>query len=130
LEWGLYFYSMKILGRVSFELETLAFLLCSVGIMLLCGEGVKTTYTQLLGVAIGTVLYCFLIWFLGSPARVMRWRVAAGVLAMLLFAANLLLAKEHNGARNWITLGPFSLQPSELIKIAFILVGASTLDRL
>lgn len=130
LEWSLYFYSMKILGRVSFELETLAFLLSGVGVMLLSGVGVKITYTQLLGVAIGVVLYCFLVWFLGDPERVMRWRVAAGALAMLLFAANLLLARERNGARNWIVLGPFSLQPSELIKIAFILVGASTLDRL
>lgn len=35
-----------------------------------------------------------------------------------------------NGARNWIFIGGFSFQPSELVKICFILAGASTMDRI
>ena len=34
------------------------------------------------------------------------------------------------GDRNWVRLGGFSLQPSELAKIAFIAAGTATLDRL
>ncbi|MEF2795288.1 MAG: FHA domain-containing protein, partial [Hydrogeniiclostridium sp.] len=37
MEWGLYLYSMKGLDHVSFELETIAFLLAGTGIMLLSG---------------------------------------------------------------------------------------------
>ncbi len=130
MEWGLYLYSMKGLGRVSFELETIGFLLSGIGILLISGMDVKSTYVQLGAVAAGIILFSIMIWFLSDLDRVMRWRLAIGILAVLLFAANLLLARERNGARNWINLGPLSIQPSEFIKIAFIFVGASTLDRL
>lgn len=130
MEWGLYAYSIHGLGRVSFELETIAFLLSGIGIFLIAGTGVKNTYVQLAAMAAGIILFCGMIWFLGDLDRVMKWRVAIGVFAVLLFAANLLLAKERYGARNWISIGPVSVQPSEFIKIAFLFVGASTLDRL
>lgn len=130
LEWSLYFFSMKVLKRVSFELETIAFLNSGIGIMLLAGTGVQNTWVQLAAVAVGILLFCMIIWFLGDLDRAMRWRAAIGVVALLLFAANLVLGKEYNGAKNWIELGPVTVQPSELVKIAFILVGASTLDRL
>lgn len=130
LEWGLYFFSMKRLGRVSFELETIAFFNSGVGVLLISGTGIKSTWFQLAALAVGIVLFCFIIWFLGDLDRAMRWRAAIGVLAILLFAANLVLGREYNGAKNWIELGPVTLQPSELVKIAFIFVGASTLDRL
>ena len=130
LEWGLYFFSMKILKRVSFELETIAFLLSGVGILLIAGTGIENTVLQLAALGAGEVLFCAIIWFLGDLDRAMRWRVAIAVLALLLFAANLVLGREYNGAKNWIELGPVTIQPSELIKIAFIFVGTSTLDRL
>ena len=130
MEWGMYFYSVKLLGRVSFELETVAFLLCGIGVMLIAGTGVKNSYTQLAAMLLGVILFCVMIWFLGDLGRVMRWRIVIGALAVLLFAANLVLGKEHNGSKNWIYLGNVSVQPSEFIKIAFVFVGASTLDRL
>jgi len=130
MEWGLYIYSMKGLGRVTFELETVAFLLSGIGILLISGTGVENTYVQLGAMGIGIVLFCMMIWFLSDLDRVMKFRIAIGVAAILLFAANLLLAHERNGARNWISLGGIGVQPSEFIKIAFIFVGASTLDRL
>ena len=34
------------------------------------------------------------------------------------------------GAANWISIGGFSFQPSELAKICYIFAGAATLDRL
>ncbi|WP_255575491.1 FtsW/RodA/SpoVE family cell cycle protein [Caproiciproducens faecalis] len=130
MEWLLYLFSMKGLGHVSFELETIAFLLSSIGILLISGTGVENTYLQLGALFGGILLFCTMIWFLSDLDRVMRWRLAIGILAVLLFAANLVLAREHNGSRNWISLGPVSIQPSEFIKIAFVFVGTSTLDRL
>lgn len=130
LEWGLYVFSIPIRGRVSFELETIGFLLSGIGIFLIYGAGMEDTIKQLGALGIGVVFFCFMIWFLGDLDRAMRWRVAIGVLAILMFAANLVLGHMKNGARNWISFGPVSVQPSEFIKIAFIFVGASTLDRL
>lgn len=130
MEWGLYFFSMKIQGRVSFELETVAFMLSGIGIMLIAGTGVKNAYMQLAATAAGVILFCMMIWFMGDLDRVMRWRIAIGGLAVLLFAFNLVFARSVNGARNWVSLGPVQMQPSEFIKIAFVFVGASTLDHL
>lgn len=129
-EWILYLYSITIRGQVSFELETLAFLLCGIGITLISGVSVKDAFMQLVAIVLGIVFYRMMIWFLGDMDRVTRWRVKIGVLAILMFAGNLLLARSRNGSKNWISLGPVSIQPSELIKVAFIIVGTSTLDRL
>lgn len=49
---------------------------------------------------------------------------------MALLAFNVLFGARLFGARNWVEIGPISFQPSELVKIAFILVGATTLDRM
>ena len=52
------------------------------------------------------------------------------VLALALMALNVLTSESVNGARNWLEVAGYSLQPSELVKVAYIYVGASTLDRL
>ena len=130
MEWGLYLYSVKGLGRVSFEVETMGFLLSGIGIMLLSGIDVSGTYVQLATMAAGIVIFCILIGFMGNLDRVAKFRTAIGIAAIILFAVNIVLGKEVNGAKNWIHIAGMSIQPSELIKIAFIFVGASTLDKL
>ena len=37
---------------------------------------------------------------------------------------------EYYGAKNWLVIGPLSLQPSELSKVCFVFIGASSMDRL
>ena len=37
---------------------------------------------------------------------------------------------EYYGAKNWLMIGSLSLQPSELTKVCFVFVGASTMARL
>jgi cell division protein FtsW len=59
-----------------------------------------------------------------SPRQV--WRVASVVFILSLFAMVLVLATgmEIKGARRWIHVAGFSLQPSEFIKPAFAIVSA------
>lgn len=128
--WALYFFSRRILKRVSFEIETVALLLSSIGILLLSGQGLDAIKMQLAAMLIGMFLFCFLVWFLSDLDRVMKVRLYIAIAAILLFAVNLIFGKEINGSKNWIIIGPLSFQPSELIKIAFVFVGASTLDHL
>lgn len=128
--WVLYFFSRRILKRVSFEIETVGLLLSSIGILLLSGEGLDTVKMQIAAFGIGIVLFCFLVWFMSDLERVMKLRLYIAIGAILLFVANLVLGKDVHGSRNWIFIGPFSFQPSEFIKIAFVFVGASTLDHL
>ncbi len=128
--WGLYVYSIGIQHRVSFEIETIAYLLSGIGITLLAACNMDAIKTQLAAMLIGILLFCFLIWFMNDMDRVAKFRLYIGAGAILLFIINLVFGREQYGSKNWIFIGPVSFQPSELIKIAFVFVGTSTLDRL
>lgn len=130
LEWGMYLYLMRVRHHVSFELETIGFLLSGIGIMLLAGANEATMMMQLVTLAGGMVLFCILISFLGDLDRITKWRAAIMIAAVALFAVNVVFGVASHGAKNWISIGPVTIQPSEFIKIAFVFAGASTLDRL
>ncbi len=128
--WGLYIWSIGIQHRVSFEIETICYLLSGMGVALLAAYNLEGIKTQLAAMGIGILLFCFLIWFMNDMDRVARFRVYIAAGAILLFLINLVFGREQYGSKNWIFIGPVSFQPSEFIKIAFVFVGTSTLDRL
>lgn len=129
LQWilyGLY----RLLRRTAYELETLVFFLITVGFAMTAAYDPAALYKQLLAIGLGIALY-FLLSLMLRSLRLsvkMRWPIAAAAAALLSF--NVLFGEQIFGARNWISVGPFSFQPSELVKIAFVLAGAATLDRL
>ncbi|MEO3938636.1 putative lipid II flippase FtsW [Dermatophilaceae bacterium Soc4.6] len=57
------------------------------------------------------------------------WPVFGGavLLQLLVFVPH--IGVSVNGNRNWIKLGPLQMQPSEVLKIALVLVGALVLSR-
>ena len=128
--WGLYIFSIGILHRVSFEVETVAFLLSGIGVQLLAAYDIEGITTQIVAMMLGVMLFCFLIWFMSDMDRVAKCRLWIGAGALGLLALTLLIGTGSYGSKNWIHLGPLSVQPSEFVKIAFIFVGTSTLDRL
>ncbi len=130
LEWGFFAVSVGVLRHVSFELETVGFLLSGMGIQLLAATDLATVTTQLAALVLGVCVFAFLLWFMSDLDRVAKCRLWIGAGALLLFALNLVIGDERYGSKNWISLGPVSFQPSEFIKLAFIFVGTSTLDRL
>ncbi len=128
--WGLYGFFMGVKHHVSFEIETVAYLLSGIGINLLTAFDIEGVKTQVIAMLIGIFLFSFLIWFMNDMERVAKYRLAIGIGALGLFALTLVIGKDIYGSKNWIIIGPLSMQPSEFIKIAFIFVGTSTLDRL
>ena len=128
--WGLYIFSVGVLHRVSFEIETVAFLLSGIGIQLLAAYDIEGITTQIAAMLLGIVVFSFLLWFMGDMDRVAKCRLWIGIGALALLALTLLIGTGSYGSKNWIHLGPISVQPSEFVKIAFIFVGTSTLDRL
>ena len=129
LEWSLLIFYLAI-HRTAFEVETLAFLLCTMGMAAICtikpGECVK----QLLAVVMGIGVFLTVGWSMRHLERAKIMRYAAAVAGIGLLAVTLVFGKEYYGAKNWLVLGPLSLQPSELSKVCFVYVGASTMDRL
>ena len=129
VEWVYYGFSRAI-GREHIELEASAFFLTSIGFVALTGVLPSSTWMQLLGVVAGLVVYNLVIWFMGSIDRGVKYKVWIGVGGVLLLAANLVFGSIIYGAQNWIKIGPITFQPSEFVKIAFVMTGTATLDRL
>lgn len=124
--YGLY----RAMQRTAYELETLVFFLITLGIAVMSAYAPSSLFKQLIAIALGIALFLLLGTALRSLrlAQQLRWPVAAAAAALLAF--NVLFGQRIFGAKNWISIGPLSLQPSELVKITFILAGAATLDRL
>jgi cell division protein FtsW len=60
------------------------------------------------------------------------WRDNRGVLllaAMVLVLATLVLGREINGAKRWLSLGFFNMQPSEFLKLVVIIFMAAYLEK-
>lgn len=132
VEWMFFIISTTALKRVGFELESLCLFLTGIGVMLLARQynGIRLATTQLIAAVAGMVLFCIIIKFIEDPDRVDKWRLIIMIASAVLLAINLVFGRVTNGSANWIHLGPISVQPSEFVKIAYIFVGASALDKL
>lgn len=114
-------------------LLSIANFLCALGVLILystdmnAGTSRGMQQAMYYGVGIFGMLLCifliryvkkwdFLIWIVGF--------LAAGLLAL-----PLAIGSEYNGATNWISVGGTSLQPSELVKLALILIFSFFLSR-
>ena len=129
LEWFCYF-SMRLLGRSGFEIETIAFYLSSLGMSVAASAVPEELLKQILLTIAGVALFLLMGWWLRSLKRVTAARGAAACAALALLAVNVIFSEEVLGARNWLSLGGYSFQPSEFVKVLYLYVGASTLDRL
>ncbi len=130
VEWGFFFVSSFILRRVNFELESLALFLTGIGVMLLVRQVERSAYVQLIAGGIGMVLFCIIIKAIENPDKVNKIRLPMMVFAVGLLLLSIVFGKITNGASNWIYIGSISVQPSELVKIIYIFIGASALDKL
>ena len=120
----------RLFRRTGFELESLAFFLSSVCMCVTASSSVSTLPKQTVSMLLGVFCFVILGLFLRdlAIAKKLRWPVAIAACALLAF--NVLFGQQLFGARNWVSIGPLSFQPSEFVKIAFILAGAETMDRL
>ena len=127
----LYFIGTRlILKRNGFEVELIAFLLTSIGLTITASVYPEATIKQFIAVVIGIVGFVVLQWFMRELKPCIALRVPVAVLAVGLMAFAVVFAKYTNGARNWIYIGGVSVQPSELVKVAFVFVGAASLEKL
>ncbi len=122
--------------KVNFELEFIAFFLSGIGMTLTASVSKSSHIKQLAAVILGIIVYDVLLWFLQDVKRVMAVRMPLAVFALCFLAGSFVFIRfavgSINGAYNWLVFGggKISLQPSEFVKIAFIFVGAASLDKL
>lgn len=127
----IYFIGARLLlKRKGFEVELIAFLLTSIGLSITTSVYPDKALKQLVAVLIGILGFVFLQWLLRDLKRVLLLRVPAAIGAVGLLAFTLVFASFTNGAKNWLYIGGLSIQPSELVKVVFIFVGAASLEKL
>ena len=129
MEWSC-FNAMRIINRSGFEIETLAFYLSSLGMSVAASSTPEDMYKQILLTLAGLVLFLLCGWWQRSLHRTARARIPVALGALLLLGINVVASDVVLGARNWLEFWGFSFQPSELVKVAYVYVGAATLDRL
>ncbi|MBR5328888.1 MAG: FtsW/RodA/SpoVE family cell cycle protein [Firmicutes bacterium] len=125
-----YYFGMRALRRVAFEMETIAFFLSTLGFCVCATASQGDILKQFVALCLGVVLFLVISWFLQDLDRCKKVRMPLVVLGVIALALNLVLGTITYGARNWISIGGVSVQPSELVKLAFVFAGAATLDEL
>lgn len=129
LQWLLLVFYLLI-RRPAFEVETLAFLLCTMGMAVISTVTPGETVKQLVAVVLGVFLFLIVGWSMRDLGRAKVIRYVAAVVGAALLVATLLFGDTYYGAKNWLTIAGLTIQPSELAKICFVYVGASSMDRL
>ena len=129
MEWSC-FNAMRIINRAGFEIETLAFYLSSLGMSVAASSTPEDMYKQILLTLAGVVLFLLCGWWQRSLQRTASTRILVALGALLLLGINVVASDVVLGARNWLEFWGFSFQPSEIVKVGYVYVGAATLDRL
>ena len=114
-------------------LLAIANFLCALGVLVLYSTdldaGTSRGLQQAIYYSVGIVamLFCILL-----VRYIRQWRFLIKIImlgAAALLVLPLAIGTEQNGATNWIRIGGTSLQPSELVKIALLLVLSYSMSR-
>lgn len=130
VEWCYVLTFMMLFHRKNFELEFMGFFLSGVGLVSLSSIAPDDAMKQFITMLAGFAAFIVITFLLGNLDFCMKLRIPAAVIALGLLAFTVLFAKEYQGAKNWINLGGFTVQPSEFVKVLFVFVGAATLEKI
>lgn len=121
---------LRAAGRTGFEMECIAFFLSTLNLAVVASSAPAALFKQFMGITIGVgvmFVMCVVLRNL-EISKALRWLFL--VISVVLLAANLAFGTIGFGAKNWIEIGGYTFQPSELVKVAFIWIGAASLDEL
>ncbi len=103
--------------------------LCAMGVLLLYDTNPVYARQQVLAYGIGLACMVVCIYMVRLFRSWDGWIWAIMFFSLVLLCLPLIGGHEINGARNWITFGGLSFQPSEVVKLALVLVLAWFMSR-
>ena len=127
---GACYFLLKKFTRKHMELELLIFFLCGMNLFVVAAAAPVQLYKQLAAIFLGMISYGFLQLMVRDPGLGRKLKYALVVCSVGLILLNLIVGETRFGARNWINLGFITIQPMEFVKVAFVLAGTATLDKL
>ena len=121
-----------VASRIDWILGALIILASSYGLVLISSAtdtfgSRKMLIVQAFGILVGLFM-CLVILTL-EHENLARFSIPVYILCILLLILTLIFGKEVMGNKNWISLGPINVQPSEFVKIGFILTFAKHLSK-
>ena len=125
-----YFFLLKSMHRKGFEMETIAFFLSTLSLAVMATAIPGKVMTQFISIVLGVIVFFVICTYIRDLDRVRDTKKFVYAAAVLLLLFNLAFAVTKFGSANWVRIGPFSLQPSEIVKVAFVCVGAATMNEL
>ncbi len=125
-----YVLAVRSVGQRAFEMEIIAFFLSTLSLAVTATCLPNQTLKQFAAIAIGVLLFFFMCTYLRDLERTISLKPLMYLAATILLLANLIFGTTKNGASNWVQIGTFSMQPSEIVKLAFIWVGAASMNEL
>ncbi len=120
----------KAKGSRGFEMEMIAFFISTINLAVTASWNPVSTTKQFAAMMMGLALMIFMCIYMRDLERTRKLKPVLIGLSVVLLLLNLVLGTVKYGAANWIEIGGVSVQPSEIVKLAFIFVGAGTLEEL
>lgn len=115
-------YSIVVFTRMGDKFLVLfSFMLISIGMLMICRLDIEQGLKQIVWVGVGFVAFfgAYLVYyFIDIWER--YWYLYVG-LSVILFILTLAIGRTVKGSRNWIGVGSIAFQPSEVIKILYIM---------
>jgi len=90
----------------------------------------RSSYQQMLWTLAGVVAFCLVVVFVRDHRRLARYAYVCGAAGLVLLAIPAVLPRslsEQNGAKIWIRLPGFTMEPAELAKILLLVFVAAVL---
>lgn len=126
---GLGYSAIKFARLGDGYLFLIAGMLSSIGIIMLYRLDRDLGFKQIIWFAAGIILF-FISCLLFRGIRIWsRLTYFYPLASLALFAVTLVFGRSIKGAKNWIIIGQFSIQPSEVIKLLFVFFAAAFLQR-
>lgn len=125
-----YVIALRMMKRTGFEVELIAFFLSTLSLAVTASAYPYSVMKQSICILLGVLLFFAMCWFLRDLSKAKRFTYILMGISVVLLIINITIGTVVNGSQNWIHIGGFSIQPSEMVKIVFIFVGAASLDEL
>ena len=118
-------------GRRGFEMEMIAFFLSTINLAVTASFDPRMVMKEFIAIVLGLGLMIFISIFMQDLGRTRKAKPVLIGLSVVALLINLVFGTAQYGATNWIRIGDsLSIQPSELVKLAFIVIGTGTLEEL
>lgn len=123
-------FDRRLIQNFDWGLLCITLILCATGLLILYSAVsiddplnlISIFYKQMAWYGIG--LFLMVLMFLFNYKHLDKWAPVIFFFSVLLLVGVLLFGRQAGGATRWLSIGPFTLQPSELVKIPVILILA------